>query len=179
SLFQILAATAFAVWATVVLGASLVLRAPAPATAAPPRGDLVALLLCSAATLGWCHELAAVPGIFATEGVLYTWTDQFIHGTVISQYGDPRAAGHQAIELAGLARPSYHYASYMLPAALAWPLDLPGLPLATSLWTPLGFFTLCAGVYSLGHALAGRAGGVAALAALTLVPDPASYGVYN
>src|SRR6185436_4189353 len=83
TLFQLLAATAFAVWAAAVLGASLALRARAPAAVAPPRGDLVALLLCAAATLGWCYELAAVPGIFVAEGVLHTWTDQFIHGTVI------------------------------------------------------------------------------------------------
>src|SRR5262249_58851745 len=68
---------------------------------------------------------------------------------------------------------------YMLPAAFAWPLDLPGLPLATSAWVPIGFFTLCAGVYALGAALAGAAGGVAALAALTLMPDAGTYGLHN
>jgi hypothetical protein len=44
---------------------------------------------------------------------------------------------------------------------------------------PVGFFTLCAGAYSLGTALAGRAGGLAALAVLTLLPDGASYGLHN
>ena len=75
--------------------------------------------------------------------------------------------------------PLYHYASYILPAVFAVPLDLPGLPLATSVWLPLGFLTMCAGAYALGATLAAPAGGVAALAALTLLPDAASYGLRN
>ena len=177
--FHLLAAVAFAVWAGLVLGAGILFRQPA----APPRalsgGELLALVLCAAATVWWCFDLAQVPQILARDGVLATWTDQFIHGAAISQFGDPRAAGRQAIELADLPLPLYHYGSYMLPAAFAWPLDLPGLPLATSVWVPLGFFTLCAGVYALGAALAGPAGGIAALAALTLVPDPGTYGLHN
>lgn len=53
------------------------------------------------------------------------------------------------------------------------------LPLATSLWLPLGFLTLCAGAYALGSALAAPAGGVTALAAVTLLPDAAAYGLHN
>ncbi len=67
----------------------------------------------------------------------------------------------------------------MLPAVFAGALDLPGLTLATSIWVPVGFVTACAGAYALGAALGGHYGGVAALAALTLLPDPASYGLHN
>src|SRR5690349_20381547 len=127
----------------------------------------------------WCWDLAKVPHILWRDGVLTTWVDQYIHGSTISQFGDPRAAGWQHMELAGVAREPYHYASYMLPAVLAWPLDLPGLTLATSVWVPLGFLTACAGAFALGAALAGTAGGFAALGALTVLPDPASYGLHN
>ena len=120
-----------------------------------------------------------MPQILWRDGVLTTWVDQFIHGSGISQFGDPRAAGRQSIRARRCARMPYHYASYMLPAALAWPLDLPGLTLATSVWVPLGFLTVCAGAYALGAALAGPGGGVAALGALTLLPDAASYGLHN
>ena len=44
---------------------------------------------------------------------------------------------------------------------------------------PLGFLTVCAGAYALGAALAGPSGGFAALGALTLLPDAASYGLHN
>jgi hypothetical protein len=81
--------------------------------------------------------------------------------------------------LADFPAPLYHYASYLLPAAFAFPLDLPGLPLATSVWLPLGFFTMCAGAYALGKVLAGPAGGIAAVAALTVLPDASNYGLGN
>ncbi len=173
------AATAFAVLGA---GAGLVLAARPRVLAvrsAQWRNDVVAVLACVLATLYWCWGLAQVPRDVLHDGVITTWVDQFIHAAQISQFGDPRAAGAGAIELAGAPRPFYHYASYLLPAALAQPLDLPGLPLATSLWVPLGFFTLCTGVYALGAVLGGPAGGFASLAALTVLPDAASYGLMN
>lgn len=177
--FGWLAATAFAVWIVVVAGVTLVMRRSIPSARRLGRAELVALAACAAATLFWCWDLAEAPKILWRDGVLTTWVDQFIHGATISQFGDPRTAEWQHMELAGVAREPYHYASYMLPAVLAWPLDLPGLTLATSLWVPLGFLTACAGAYALGAALAGTAGGFAALGALTLLPDAANYGLHN
>src|SRR2546425_546805 len=161
--FELLAASAFIVWAVLVIGLEIVMRRSASAPRRLERGELVALLLCAAATAYWCRGLAEVPQILWRDGVMTTWVDQFIHGSVISQFGDPRAAGRQHVELADVAREPYHYASYMLPAVLVWPLDLPGLTLATSVWVPLGFLTVCAGAYALGAALAGPSGACAAL----------------
>lgn len=177
--FDLLAASAFAVWTLVLVCLAALMRRSARAPRCLPRSELVALLMCVAGTVFWCWELAEVPQILWREGVLTTWVDQFIHGSSISQFGDLRAAGRQSIQLADVARMPYHYASYMLPAALVRPLDLPGLTLAMSVWLPLGFLTACAGAYALGAALAGRGGGVAALGALTLLPDAASYGLHN
>lgn len=177
--FDLLAAVAFVIWALVVIALELLMRRSTPMPRALQRSELVALLACAAATLYWTWDLAEVPQVLWRDGILNTWVDQFIHGSVISQFGDPRAAGRGHVELADVAREPYHYASYMLPAILAWPLDLPGLTLATSFWVPLGFFTVCAGAYALGTALAGQGGGFAALGALTLLPDAASYGLQN
>jgi hypothetical protein len=171
-LFNVLAASAFAIWALIVVALSV--RFPAE-----PAPAWVALALCGAATLFWCWDIAQVPHVLLRDGVLATWTDQFQHGATISQFGDPRGEGRRSNLLAGAPLSAYHYASYLLPAALAWPLDLPGLPLATSVWLPIGFFTVCAGAYVLGAALAGPFGGIAALAVLTLLPDAASYGLAN
>jgi hypothetical protein len=171
-LLELLAASAFAIWALIVLALGVRYRAQS-------GPGLVALALCGAATLFWCWDIAQVPQVLARDGVLATWTDQFHHGAAISQFGDPRSDGRGSNLLADAPLPPYHYASYLLPATLAWPLDLPGLPLATSVWVPLGFYTACAGAYVLGAALGGPFGGVAALAAVTVLPDAASYGLAN
>lgn len=175
--FRVNAATAFLVWTGLVVAGGWLWAGP-PTIRRLETAELVALALCAAATVFWCAALAGAPRDLARDGELTTWVDQFIHGTVISQFGDPRSGG-LSMELAGVPDAPYHYASYMLPAVLAWPLDLPGLNLATSLWAPLGFFTACAAAYSLGAVLGGRAGGFSALGALTLLPDAASYGLYN
>ena len=177
--FALLTATAFAIWAAVVMICAFVRRAEGSTLARISRSELAALVLCALATLGWCWEIAGASHSYIQGGIFTTWTDQFAHAGAISTFGDPRAAGHQAIELAGMPRPPYHYASYMLPSALAWPLDVAGLSLATSVWVPIGFLSICAGAYTLGWALGGRAAGFAALGVLTLLPDAASYGLYN
>src|SRR5262245_34915103 len=177
SLLNVRAGTAFVFWALAVLACWIGWRPRAAAERLDAK-DLLGLALCAAATVAWCHDVAEVPQVLARERLLPAWIDYFIHGGVISQFGDPRAA-RQSIYLADFPIPFYHYASYMLPAAFAGPLDLPGLPLATSVWLPVGFLTLCAGGYALGAALGGPAGGVAAVAALTLLPDPSNYGLRN
>jgi hypothetical protein len=177
--FQLLASTAFAIWATVVVALGFVFRRHAGAGRPMQGNELVALLVCGAATVLWCRRVAAAPEVLAHQHVLTAWIDYFIHGGVISYFGDPLARQQQSIDLVGFAAPFYHNASFHLPAVFAAPLDLPGLPLATSVWLPLGFFTMCAGAYVLGAALAGPAGGVAAVAVLTLVPDASNYGLRN
>lgn len=141
--------------------------------------ELPGILLCAAVTLLWCRHSAEAPAVLARTGVLPVWIDYVLHGGVISGFGDPLAQGRQSIDLAGFPRPFYHHASYLLPAVLAAPLDLPGLPLAVSAWLPLGVFTLCAGAYLFGQALAGPAGGVGAVAVLTLLPEAGAYGLGN
>jgi hypothetical protein len=175
---HLLAATAFAVCTVAVLGCAVALRKRSLKPAKADPRELLGLVLCAAATMTWCWEVAEVPRILAHEQRLAAWIDYFIHGGVISHFGDPRAA-RQSIYLVDFPAPFYHYASYLLPAAFAVPLDLPGLPLATSVWLPLGFFTMCTGAYALGSALAGPTGGIAALAALTMLPDPSNYALRN
>lgn len=177
--FQLLAATAFAIWTAIVMTFAFVQRADASREGGLRASEVAALVLCALATLTWCWDIAGASHSYIKGGIFTTWTDQFAHAGAISTFGDPRAAGHQAIELAGTPRPPYHYASYMLPSALAWPLDLAGISLATSVWVPIGFLAICAGAYTLGWALAGPVAGFAALGALTLLPDAASYGLYN
>lgn len=182
ALVELLGITAdwcFTLWALLVLALGTIVARRDPLGPRVDRRDLLGLLLCAAVTLMWCRGIAAAPEVFARERLLPAWIDYFIHGGVISQFGDRRSLAHLSYDLADFPLRFYHYASYQLAAALAEPLDQPGLPLATSVWFPLGFLTMCAGAYALGLALAGPTGAVVALASLTLIPDGGSYGLHN
>lgn len=181
--FPLRAAGAFAIWSILVLAASFAWRPRATPAAAAVRpqaaAELAGLALCGVATILWCRDVAEVPPILARAHLLAAWIDYFVHGGIISQFGDARAFLRGGIFLADYPPLPYHYASYMLPAAFAGALDLPGFPAATSIWLPVGFLTMCLGAYALGNMLGGPAGGVAAVAALTALPDAANYGLRN
>jgi hypothetical protein len=176
--FKLLAVTAFALWASALVACAIAFRERDPAPARLDREELAGLVLCAVVTAMWCREVAQAPAGLERDGVLFAWVDYFIHGGMISQFGDPLAVRH-SVFLADHAPLLYHYASYMLPAVLAGLLDQPGLPLATSFWLPMGVLTMCAGAYALGAALAGAAGGLASVAVLTLIPDASGYGLRN
>jgi hypothetical protein len=176
--FPLSAATAFGIVAVVVLGLeiSLARRRHGPL---PDWRASIGFALCVAFTAAWCNAPAGAYEVLRAEGMLPVWPDFFIHGGLISQFGDPRAVAHQSIYLADYPYAFYHYASYAAAAALAGMLDQPGLPTATAAWLPLGFLAMSAGAYALGERLAGAAGGLAALAAVVVLPDASSYGLRN
>lgn len=176
--FKLLAVHAFALWAGALAVCAVIFAerdAPSPRL---DRKEMAGLALCALVTVMWCREIAQAPAILQRENMLFAWIDYFVHGAIISQFGDALAT-RGSVFLADHAPLLYHYASYMLPAALAGLLDQPGLALATSFWLPMGVLTMCAGAYVLGAALAGPAGGLASVAVLTLVPDASTYGLRN
>jgi hypothetical protein len=172
------AAAAFSAVAAVVLGLELALarRRHGPL---PDWRATIGFTLCVAFTAAWCSAPAGAYEIMRAQGMLPVWPDFFIHGGLISQFGDPRAVAHQSIYLADFPSSFYHYASYAAAAALAGMLDQPGLPVATAVWLPLGFLAMSTGAYALGERLAGAAGGLAALAAIVVLPDASNYGLRN
>ncbi len=147
----------------------------------PPIGRpaWIGFALCIVLTAVWCRDPAAAAEAVRSNGVLPLWSDYFIHGAFISQFGDVRAVGHGSIFMADYPPTFYHFASYAAAAALARLLDLPGLPLAVAAWLPLGFLAMLAGAHVLGERLSGPAGGLAALAAVALLPDASNYALRN
>src|SRR5436190_16252459 len=174
----LLAQTAFALWASALVACALVVPEPDTAVRQLDWPEFAGLALCALFTLMWCHRIAQAPAELARDGRLFAWIDYFVHGGIISQLGDPLAV-RGSVFLADHPLLLYHYASYMLPAALAGLLDQPGFALATSFWLPMGVFTMCAGAHALGDALAGTTGALASVAVLTLLPDASTYGLRN
>lgn len=176
--FPLSAATAFGIVAVVVLGLEIALARHRHGPLPDWRAS-IGFALCVAFTAAWCNAPAGAYEVLRAEGMLPVWPDFFIHGGLISQFGDPRAIAHQSIYLADYPYSFYHYASYAAAAAIAGMLDRPGLLVATAVWLPLGFLAMSAGAYALGERLAGAAGGLAALAAIVILPDASSYGLRN
>ena len=176
--FKLLAIHAFALWAGALAACAIVFPERGPLLQRLDRKEIAGLAVCGLVTVMWCREVAQAPAGLVRDGVLYAWIDYFVHGGIISQFGDPLAA-RGSVFLADHAPLLYHYASYMLPAVLAGLLDQHGLALATSFWLPMGVLTMCAGAYALGAALAGPTGGLASVAVLTLIPDASTYGLRN
>jgi len=177
-LLPVTAGAAFAAISAVVIALRFVLRRRQHFPE-PDGRALIGFALAAALTALWCSEPAGAYAAARSHGVLPAWQDYFIHGGLISQLGDARALGRGSIFLADFPPSFYHFASYAGAAALAGPLDRPGLPLATSAWLPLGFLAMAAGALALGQRLAGPAGGLAALAAVAILPDASNYGLRN
>lgn len=177
-LLPLTAVGALGIVAVVVVGLEIALARRLRRRSTNPH-VLIGFALCALFTAAWCNGPASAYEIMRTQGIYPAWTDYFFHGSIISQFGDVRAAGRQSILLADFPSSFYHFASYADAAALAGVLDQPGLPLATSVWLPLGFLAMTAGAYALGERLAGAAGGLAALAAVAILPDASNYGLRN
>jgi len=173
------AATAFCLWAMPVLLLDLALRRRVVQHAAPESADQLGFIFCCAFTAAWCKDIAAAPKLLESSGQLPVWVEYFMHAGMISQFGDDRAIGRGVIWLSDVPLFAYHYSSYLLAAAFALPLDQPGLPLATSVWFPIGFLSVAAAAYTLGTCFAGATGGLAALVALFVIPDASNYGLRN
>lgn len=177
ALLPITAMTAFGALAVIAAGLDIRLR---QRIAWHPDGtSLAGFMLCVLLTAAWCAAPAFAYETLLTQGFLPVWSDYFFHGGIISQFGDIRAASHGSIYLANYPPTFYHFASYGDAAALARALDEPGLPVALTAWLPLGFLAMLCGAWMLGARLAGRAGGVAAVAALAILPDASNYGLRN
>jgi hypothetical protein len=168
----------FLAWsALIVAAAGYRLRRPSPVTI--DVRDLGAVATIAVAVAFWCRHSAALVPTMHTSATAPVWSDYFIHGTAIAQFGDRLGAGRLAFVLADLPIGLYHYASYMLPAAVSRLVDIPSVGLAASVLYPYGVLTLAVGVYALVGTLATRSLAVVAALALLFLPDVSTYGLKN
>lgn len=149
--------------------------------AAPPLriGHVFAAAAIGAVAILWCRLSAGAAPHLAATGVARIWSDYFIHGTVIAQFGSAIGAERLSYSLVDQPLPFYHYASFMLPAAVMQTNGMTAFAAATGVLLPLGLFLMLLGIYALGTAVSNQIGGLAAVAALVFIPDPSTYWVEN
>jgi hypothetical protein len=176
------------VWWSVLVSASAVrfLRA-SPFNALNPvntlrRVDLVEV--ASVVAIGlvvaiWCRRAATLLPTLRATGFAPIWSDYFIHGTEIAQFGEPLAVGRASFLLVDQPIVFYHYASYMLPAAVARLVDLPALGLASSVLLPYGILLAALGVHTFARTVASETAALLAPMVLFLLPDASSFGFRN
>ena len=131
--------------------------------------DLAILFgICLVSTVWSWEAIEAMPTLRATAR-FPVWADYILHAVSITSFAQ------SAVPVQSF----FHFAGYMVPATVKGLADVPGLVCATALFTTLGYILMGIGAYALGNVLAGRAGGIAAVAALLLIPNAAHYGFRN
>jgi hypothetical protein len=147
----------------------------------PPidRWDVASVLAIVITTTAWCHIAASAPRLVSEKLVVPVWTDYFIHGTELAQFGGSIGAGRHSFLLIDQPFVLYHYASFMLPAAILQIFDLTGFATATSVMLPLGLLLAAVSCYALGTSLGGPLAGIAAVATAILLPNPSTYWIKN
>jgi len=159
--------------------AAKVPRTDARTEVAFPSEYLVVLISLAAATL-WAQDSIQPSTLMGPQPRLVHWPDSFYHARLISVFASQApGAPIQSMYAAGEPARLYHYASYMLPAALSAFTRTPAYTTFSSFMLPMGIFLTGLAAYGIGTSFWGRAGGGAAAVALLLLPDAAQQGISN
>lgn len=143
------------------------------------NAGLAYLAMICAISFVWSWEaINAVPRLRADE-TFPAWKDFFAHAGYVTQFAHLHELGGKSIFVYGDSIPIYHYGSYMLPAAVQAFTGLQSLAVVTTFWGLFGFIIMGLGASVAGAVLAGRIGGLAAIAAVLLIPDATHYWLHN
>lgn len=158
-LFILTLASPFGIGAHVgLLGAGAVVcaiarrgRSPAPGrTLAAESGSLACILFTALAATLWVRDAQPLMSVVNGSTVFNVWFDVFIHVREISAFA--QSHGLQSIsdiKLAGVATPAYHFASYMMPAALDALTSVSALDSYAAFQLPFGILLVGLAAYAL------------------------------
>ncbi len=170
------AQSAFLLWAALVGAAAWRARRHWQKAPSGLWLDTLAAVVLALVVAFFCRRIAAAYPTLLNSGTLSAWVDYFFHGSLIAGFGGPMAPIAGDIFLPGVPGVFYHYAPFLLPAALAPLSGLPGLGLATAVLLPLGLFTALSGLFALAAEMADRRVAFVALGAVVVLPDASHYG---
>ena len=142
-------------------------------------GLLVVGLSLVAATL-WCQDSLRPTSVDGNTVAFKPWIDGFYHAVHLRIFG--AAHGASSIEdfrMAGVPARLYHYGAYMTPAFIRQASGLHSYAAFAGILAPMGVFFTGLGAYALVGSFWGSWPGLAAAAALLLLPDGAQAGMQN
>jgi hypothetical protein len=136
--------------------------------------------LCLAATTLWCQDWIRPASEQSDLVVFKPWIDSFYHAVHVRIFG----AGHGAstledFRLAGVPTRLYHYGVYLTPAFISQASGMSSFGAVAGILAPLGVLFAGLGAYALVGSVWGKWPGLAACAALLLLPDGSQQGLHN
>jgi len=149
----------------------------------PDQGASVGLLVVgvslAAATL-WCQDSLAPTSVQGNAVVFKPWIDGFYHAVHIRIFGAAHgAASIEDFRMAGVPARLYHYGVYLFPALVKQASGIHSYSAFAGILAPTGVFFSGLGAYALVGSFWGAWPGLAAGAALLLLPDGAQQGMRN
>jgi hypothetical protein len=142
-------------------------------------GLLVVGLSLAAATL-WCQDSLRPTSVDGNTIAFKPWIDGFHHAVHLRIFG--AAHGASTIEdfrMAGVPARLYHYGAYLTPAFIERASGIRSYAAFAGILAPLGVFFTGLGAYAFVGSFWGSWPGLAAAAALLLLPDGAQVGMQN
>jgi len=140
----------------------------------------LALLIAGTGATIWCGDIQAPLQVEGDKTIFRVWPDVFIHVREISVFA--QAHGLQTIrdiKLAGGPAPLYHFASYLSASAVSALGGASAMQVYAGFQLPFGILLTGLAAYCLVGKLLGRWAGVAATAAVVLLPDGYHQGFAN
>lgn len=130
------------------------------------------------ATTLWCQDSLRPPAQEGNAIIFKPWIDSFYHAVHLRIFG----AGHGAasiedFRLAGIPARLYHYGVYLTPALIRQAAGMTSYSAFAGILAPLGVFFTGLAAYALVGTFWGRWPGLAACAALLLLPDGSQQGI--
>jgi hypothetical protein len=138
------------------------------------------VVICLGATTLWCRD--SIDPI-SREGdfvVFKPWVDGFYHAVHVRIFAESHgAATIEDFRLAGVPARLYHYGAYLLPALVKQASGIHSYTAFAGIQAPVGVFFTGLAAYAFVGSSWGAWPGLAASAALLLLPDGAQQGMQN
>jgi len=164
----------------VVIAVVLVIATPVRKQSRGDSASLWVVGICLAATALWCQDSIRP---FSEQGKLLLvkpWVDGFYHAVQIRIFGASHGATTiEDFRLAGVPARLYHYGVYLTPALVKHASGIHSYTAFAGMLAPVGVFFTGLAAYAFFGTMLGAWPGVAAAAALLLLPDGAQQGVRN